>query len=64
MKWNETWPFIWTSVEGDRALCLGISMWLSSLLFLSESGAKDFMTYFSHLQGWTEEVMKTSQLLK
>lgn len=26
MKLNETWSFIWTSVEGDGALCVGISM--------------------------------------
>lgn len=46
MKWNEMWPFIWASVKGDGALCVGISMWLTCLLILSESGDKDFITYF------------------
>lgn len=46
MKWNEIRPFIWASVAGDGALCIGLSMWLTCLLILSESGDKDFITYF------------------
>lgn len=56
MNWNETWAFIWTSGEGDGALSVGISVCLTCLLILSESGERGFITYFLRLWGWTEKI--------